>query len=92
MAINGAGYRASTCAYGNPQSTTAITSETATLSSSSTKTTSSKAPLTGNSSFFALNNGSLSRSDKIALGYGIGVRLPATLVVLVVCVKHLRGH
>jgi hypothetical protein len=67
VAINSAGYRASTCAYGNPQSTTAITSETATLSSSSTKTTSSKAHLTGNSSFFALNNGSLSRSDKIAL-------------------------
>jgi len=92
VAINSAGYRASTSACGNPQSTTAIASETATLSSTSTKTTSSKAPLTGNPSFFAFNKGSLSRSDKIALGCGMGVRLPATLVVLFMCVKHLLGH
>jgi hypothetical protein len=74
VAINSAGYRASTSVCGNPQSTTTIASETATLSSTSTKTTSSKAPLTGNPSFFAFNKESLSRSDMIARGYGIGIR------------------
>jgi hypothetical protein len=92
VAINGAGCRAGTCAYGNPQSTTAIASETAALSSTGTKATSSWAPSTGNPSCSAFDDGGLSRSGKIALGCGIGVGLPATLVILFMCVKHLRSR
>jgi hypothetical protein len=92
VAINGAGCRAGTCAYGNPQSTTAIASETAALSSTGTKATSSWAPSTGNPSCSAFDDGGLSRSDKIALGCGLGFGFPATLVILFMCVKHLRSR
>ncbi|EPE28613.1 hypothetical protein GLAREA_09734 [Glarea lozoyensis ATCC 20868] len=95
VAVNGTGCKAGTCAHGadqintaEPDQTSVADSETATTSSGGSKVTGTPGATTSGpqASPSPSAEGPLTRADKIALGCGIGVGLPATLVAIYMCV------
>ena len=79
ISLKGLGCKAGTCAFGENKASPTKTAGGTAAGATGAPATSSTGVNGG--------DGGLSRSDKIALGCGIGIGLPATLAALWVCMK-----